>query len=310
MSLQLFDAQLKAVVGARRLSGSKVAALTTLALSSMQSDTQLLSLMLRTHKALPPASKVPSLYVFDAVARAAHRTAAKHALVANLASPTGNAASFLLRLQGILDSLVDDMLAHGPEAKEKTRKVLDIWAKEGTFPPHSLAPLVAKLDPPTTPPPPPYSPTRPPCDLPPDPSPREWRERRSVDRRSRSPRDRNRRTRAPEPGKDEFGRDLRDPLDFTDPAAWARLAGVWQHSHGRPPTQEDMLLFVSSQSTARPSGLRGRRGAYSGPTDHSDHAPNAPPASHPPPGELSTTHPPPGSGSMKKVDGKWVWSRN
>ncbi|EUC54827.1 hypothetical protein RSOL_074910 [Rhizoctonia solani AG-3 Rhs1AP] len=109
-------------------------ALTELAMENMHLDTQMISLLYRTHKGLPTPNKISSLYVFDSIARAAHRTKAKKSLVADLHSSTGNAASFLIRLEGMLDGLVEDMLAHGPpEAKEKTRKVLDIWTREGTF---------------------------------------------------------------------------------------------------------------------------------------------------------------------------------
>ncbi|CAE7180992.1 unnamed protein product [Rhizoctonia solani] len=141
-----FETQLKTVVTAKRLSNSKMVALTELAVENMHLDTQMISLLYRTHKGLPASSKVSSLYVFDSIARAAHRTKAKKALVADLNSAVGNAASFLVRLEGMLDGLVDDMLAHGPqEAKEKTRKVLDIWTREGTFPAGALKRLSERV---------------------------------------------------------------------------------------------------------------------------------------------------------------------
>lgn len=78
----------------------------------------MISLMYRMHKGLPAPNKVSSLYVFDSISRAAHRQKSKKAQVADLNSTVGNAASFLVRLEGILDGLVEDMLVHGPpEAK-------------------------------------------------------------------------------------------------------------------------------------------------------------------------------------------------
>ncbi|KAH7326892.1 hypothetical protein B0J17DRAFT_221746 [Rhizoctonia solani] len=140
-----FETQLKNVVTAKRLSNSKMVALTELAVENMHLDTQMISLMYRTHKGLPTPSKVSSLYVFDSVARAAYRTKTKKGLVADLNS-TGNAASFLVRLEGMLDGLVEDMLTNGPpEAKEKTRKVLDIWTREGTFPASALKRLSERV---------------------------------------------------------------------------------------------------------------------------------------------------------------------
>ncbi|KAG9101430.1 hypothetical protein FRC07_010311, partial [Ceratobasidium sp. 392] len=98
-----FETQLRQVVTAKRLSSSKMTALTELAVENMQSDTQMISLMYRLHKSLPAPNKVSSLYVFDSVARAAHRQKSKTGLVADLNSSAGNAASFLVRLEGMLD---------------------------------------------------------------------------------------------------------------------------------------------------------------------------------------------------------------
>ncbi|CUA69282.1 hypothetical protein RSOLAG22IIIB_08406 [Rhizoctonia solani] len=141
-----FETQLKTVVTSKRLSSSKMATLTELAVENMHLDTQMISLLYRTHKGLPTPNKISSLYVFDSIARAAHRTKSKKGLVADLTSPSGNAASFLVRLEGMLDGLVEDMLAHGPpEAKEKTRKVLDIWTREGTFPAGALKRLSERV---------------------------------------------------------------------------------------------------------------------------------------------------------------------
>ncbi|KAG8694825.1 hypothetical protein FRC09_009576, partial [Ceratobasidium sp. 395] len=114
-----FEDQLKVVVTAKRLSSSKMTALTELAVENMQSDTEMISLMYRLHKTLPAPNKVSSLYVFDAIARAAHRQKTKNNLVADLNSSVGNAASFLVRLEGVLDGLVEDMITHGPAPEGK-----------------------------------------------------------------------------------------------------------------------------------------------------------------------------------------------
>ncbi|CAK5267655.1 unnamed protein product [Mycena citricolor] len=67
-----FETALKEVVNAKRLSASKMNNLTEIALKSMADDTQLVSILFRTHKSLQSAAKISSLYVFDALARAAH----------------------------------------------------------------------------------------------------------------------------------------------------------------------------------------------------------------------------------------------
>lgn len=72
--------------------------------------------MYRTHKSLPASCKISSLYVFDALARAARQQATKHNLSER--HTTGNCATFLLKVAGVLEGLFQDMLATRlPEAK-------------------------------------------------------------------------------------------------------------------------------------------------------------------------------------------------
>ncbi|KAJ6515043.1 hypothetical protein C8R47DRAFT_500342 [Mycena vitilis] len=137
-----FETALKEVVQAKRLSASKMNNLTEIALKSMQDDTQLVSILYRTHKTLQPAAKVSSLYVFDALARAARTQVVKQGLTGDINSRKGNSATFLLKVEGVLEGLVQDMVSTGtPEAKEKTKKILDIWSKGSTFPPAILVRL-------------------------------------------------------------------------------------------------------------------------------------------------------------------------
>ncbi|KAI0272501.1 hypothetical protein BC834DRAFT_349866 [Gloeopeniophorella convolvens] len=98
----------------------------------LQHDAQMVSTLYRTHKSLDPQYKVPSLYAFDALARAARNHATKHGLTGD-AQP-GNSASFLLKLEAVLEGLFYDMMNSGvPEGKEKTKKILDIWGRSNTF---------------------------------------------------------------------------------------------------------------------------------------------------------------------------------
>ncbi|KZV96806.1 hypothetical protein EXIGLDRAFT_608803 [Exidia glandulosa HHB12029] len=139
---QEFEPLLKEVVTAKRLSASKISKLTDIALKGMENDTQLVSILYRTHKSLPASSKVSSLYVFDALSRAARSFANKNGIVGDIQAPLGNCATFLLKVEGVLDGLIQDLMSSGaPEAQEKTRKILDIWTKGATFPPHVLARL-------------------------------------------------------------------------------------------------------------------------------------------------------------------------
>lgn len=66
-----------------------------------------------------------SLYVFDALARAAKHQASKHSLpIKEIPSDKpGNAGSFLFKLEGILDGLIEDMVAvETPEATVSTSR--------------------------------------------------------------------------------------------------------------------------------------------------------------------------------------------
>ena len=75
-----------------------------------QNDTQLVSTLYRTHKSLAPSFKVSSLYVFDALARAAKHQVNKQKLPLNDdLQATGNAATFLSKLAGVVEGLFQDM---------------------------------------------------------------------------------------------------------------------------------------------------------------------------------------------------------
>ncbi|KIK50589.1 hypothetical protein GYMLUDRAFT_985643 [Collybiopsis luxurians FD-317 M1] len=140
--IEEFESALKDVVQAKRLSGSKVTKLTELAMKLMKDDTQLVSMLYRTHKSLSASAKISSLYVFDALARAAKSQVNKQNLVGDVNAAEGNCATFLLKVQGVLEGLFKDMISVGtPEAKEKTQKVLDIWVKGNTFPSTMLSHL-------------------------------------------------------------------------------------------------------------------------------------------------------------------------
>ena len=81
-----------------------------------QNDVQMVSMLYRTHKSLQPQYKVPSLYAFDALARAARTHALKHGFTGD-AQP-GNSATFLLKLEAVLEGLFQDMMSSGvPEGK-------------------------------------------------------------------------------------------------------------------------------------------------------------------------------------------------
>ncbi|KAH9951201.1 hypothetical protein B0H21DRAFT_776274 [Amylocystis lapponica] len=141
-TIEAFETTLKDVVQAKRLSASKMSSLTNIALKCMENDTRLVSILYRTHKALPTAAKGSSLYVFDALSRAARNQVNKNGLTVEQDSEKGNCATFLSKIEGILDSLFQDLVNSGSsELKEKAKKILDIWVKSSTFPSAVLARL-------------------------------------------------------------------------------------------------------------------------------------------------------------------------
>ncbi len=91
------------------------------AMRRMQNDTQIVSILYRTHKGLSSNAKIWSLYAFDALARAARSQVNKYRLVADVNSEKGNCATFLLKIEGILDGLFQDLASSGsPELKVST----------------------------------------------------------------------------------------------------------------------------------------------------------------------------------------------
>lgn len=132
---QEFESLLKDVVLAKRLSASKMSNLTDIAMKSMevrltyissccevtselQNDTQLVSTLYRTHKSLPPTAKVSSLYVFDALSRAAKHNINKNGLSGEVKTTKGNCVTFLSKIEGVLEGLFQDMMTVGnSEAK-------------------------------------------------------------------------------------------------------------------------------------------------------------------------------------------------
>ncbi|KII87337.1 hypothetical protein PLICRDRAFT_113018 [Plicaturopsis crispa FD-325 SS-3] len=131
---QTFESTLKEVVQAKRLSSSKMEKLKDIALKCMENDTQLVSILYRRHKGLSNTAKIHSLYAFDALARAARHQVVKRGLTGDINSERGNCATFLLKVEGVLEGLFQNMLSSGStEAKEKTQKILDIWTKSSTF---------------------------------------------------------------------------------------------------------------------------------------------------------------------------------
>ncbi len=73
----------------------------------------MVSILYRTHRGLSASAKVWSLYAFDALARAARHQVNKNHVVADVNAEQGNCATFLLKIQGVLDGLFRDLVISG-----------------------------------------------------------------------------------------------------------------------------------------------------------------------------------------------------
>ncbi|WVQ83053.1 hypothetical protein IAT38_005191 [Cryptococcus sp. DSM 104549] len=151
--LQEFDSLLESTIKAPRLSGSKVARLATLSESIVNEDRHIVTALYKLNGSLPPATqaRISSLYVFDAIARAAQAAVNKGVGVeVGTEVGKGTQAGLLRKLEGVVDTWVDGMVDDGrggvwSEGKDKTRKIIDIWQKHSTFPQPCLDELNAKI---------------------------------------------------------------------------------------------------------------------------------------------------------------------
>ncbi|ODN81872.1 hypothetical protein L202_02223 [Cryptococcus amylolentus CBS 6039] len=143
-----FTSLLSTTVKAPRLSASKVTKLADLAQSLAPDAQQLITTFYKLNSSLPPASqaRVSSLYVFDAIVRACKGRPKEGAEGLERAR-----AKMLHKMEGVAESWVKGMTADGKggvwtEGKEKTRKIIDIWQKHGTFNQSCLDDLRIRLD--------------------------------------------------------------------------------------------------------------------------------------------------------------------
>jgi len=142
----------------------------------LQSDAHLVSTLFRYHKKASPSAKLSSLYLIDALARAAKSKAKRDATqdkgkakststsTTTTTTPTdspppttapaggagaggpGTAASFLAKLEAVLGRIVVENWDEGlREHRDKVNKVMGIWRQAGTFGEATLARVEGKL---------------------------------------------------------------------------------------------------------------------------------------------------------------------
>ncbi|WWC88554.1 uncharacterized protein L201_003465 [Kwoniella dendrophila CBS 6074] len=151
--LKEFDKLLSSTIQAPRLSGSKVQKLASLASELVSNDHHIVTTFFKLNASLPPASqsRISSLYVFDSISRGLKSDINKGiGTQISKERSKGTQAGLLLKFEGVVDSWIDGLLDDGKggiwtEGKEKTKKIVDIWTKAGTFPQNCLSRLSKKI---------------------------------------------------------------------------------------------------------------------------------------------------------------------
>lgn len=113
---QAFDDLLDKTVRAPRLSGSKIKELSDSALRLVANDHHLVTSLLRLNTSLPTAStsRISSLYVFDAIARAAKSQVDKgNGRTPSTVRGQGTNAGLLAKMEGVVESWVAGMVDDG-----------------------------------------------------------------------------------------------------------------------------------------------------------------------------------------------------
>lgn len=150
---QAFSALLYETISLNKLSGSRVSRVTDSATRALSVSNQLplitqdadsvSKVMLKAHMRASPSTKLVSLYLFDAIARHAQEIARRNGVGFDVGGPPATLAAHAAALLTLLHEPaaevgIDSMRNAPPEQREKVRKVIDIWDRAGTFPPHIL----------------------------------------------------------------------------------------------------------------------------------------------------------------------------
>ncbi|KAG0648129.1 Rpb7-binding seb1 [Hyphodiscus hymeniophilus] len=128
------------------VSGSRIASITALCTSNIQSESVLIQKLYTHFKKTPATHKLGVLYVVDSVTRKWTEQAKLAGQAISSAAEDGTFAAGVHRVKELLPVLMNDIIASAPDdQKEKIRKLVDIWEKGATFPLQMLTPFKEKL---------------------------------------------------------------------------------------------------------------------------------------------------------------------
>ncbi|KAA8905025.1 hypothetical protein TRICI_005353 [Trichomonascus ciferrii] len=127
-------------VKAPGVSGSKIKQLTQIASENVQSESVIIQKLFTHFKKTPASHKLGALYVVDSIVRRYQDQAKKNEETIGPDAPEGTPAAAVYRVSELVDGLMSDICSAGlpKDQLDKTRKLLDIWDRAGTFPKSTL----------------------------------------------------------------------------------------------------------------------------------------------------------------------------
>ncbi|ODM19913.1 hypothetical protein SI65_04899 [Aspergillus cristatus] len=129
------------------VSGSKINSITSLCTANVQNESVLIQKIYTHFKKAPGTHKLGVLYVVDSVTRQWVEAARRAGQPAGSAAPDGTFAAGVNRVTELLTVLMTDIINNAPEdQKEKIKKLVDIWERGNTFPPHMINDFKEKLN--------------------------------------------------------------------------------------------------------------------------------------------------------------------
>lgn len=128
------------------VSGSRIASITALCMTNIQSESVLIQKLYTHFKKAPATHKLGVLYVLDSVTRKWTEQAKAAGQPINSGAQDGTYAAGVHRVKELLPVLMNDIIQSAPgDQKEKIKKLVDIWEKGQTFPLQMLTDFKEKL---------------------------------------------------------------------------------------------------------------------------------------------------------------------
>ncbi|OBA24003.1 hypothetical protein METBIDRAFT_19831, partial [Metschnikowia bicuspidata var. bicuspidata NRRL YB-4993] len=146
--VQVFDSILKELPTLRApgVSGTRIKKLTDMAVKNVADESQLITVLYSSCKAIPSSHKLGALYVVDSIVRVYMDEAKKRGEEVNADAPEGSYAAGVYRIGQLVEPLIDDTmsLVIVSATVSKISKLVDIWERALTFSPDTIASIRRK----------------------------------------------------------------------------------------------------------------------------------------------------------------------